>query len=735
MKLVKLLWLCAIILSAACSQIDVTEQAINTAAKRELTISLEEEDTRIQLANGKTVWTEGDHVAVFYGTSGTEDWIFTGETGATKGIFTPYTTNNKLNGKSMTAIVYPYKSNYRLDALGKSFKYTMPATQTYLKDSYGLDGNILVGEISSETKLLNACGWVRLNVKGNGEVVRSIKLSGNNNEQVAGELSIKLTDATTTLTSTTANALKEVTLNCPDGVTLSNNATAFYIALPPQTFTNGFTVEISCDSDLVMTKETSKSVTISRNTITPMAAFDFEVVDESYPANNQIWYSTTDGSMIDITAETFGASITNHQFGVCFDGTCYDYYCVTFSQDITSVADRAFFKDENLKSIYLPNSIKKINYGAFFGCKSLTNVYLGSNIESIGSFVFANSSVLKNVYCRATTPPSIDAYAFLHDPNGGTEYVYIQAMIYVPAGSVTAYRNAKGWCDFAGYIRGYDFVADEVVTPGSGGSGGVVSTEFNHRILLVDHTGKGCGYCPIMTDRLYALANYSNPDYDFTSYYHEVQCHGGAYATSGDPAYSSAAYTVDAYYRNIGFISGYPSLVVNFRGTKVERGSSDKVFVETNMNNTFKTYHKPLGADAGIYVTNSVSSKNVDIDIEVTAAVSNEYKVTAWVLENNIYSPNQSGASTERHRTYHHCLRAIAGAYSSSDISGDALGTIDAGKSASKSFSVPLDSSWVTGNLEVLVIVSAPNSSGNYEVVNTALCPINGTQDYEYLQY
>lgn len=735
MKLVKLLWLCAIILSAACSQIDVTEQAINTAAKRELTISFEEGDTRVQLANGKTVWTEGDHVAVFYGTSGTEDWIFTGETGATKGIFTPYTTNNKLNGKSMTAIVYPYKSNYRLDALGKSFKYTMPATQTYLKDSYGLDGNILVGEISSETKLLNACGWVRLNVKGNGEVVRSIKLSGNNNEQVAGELSIKLTDATTTLTSTTANALKEVTLNCPDGVTLSNNATAFYIALPPQTLTKGFTVEISCDSDLVMTKETSKSVTISRNTITPMAAFDFEVVDESYPANNQIWYSTTDGSMIDITAETFGASITNHQFGVCFDGTCYDYYCVTFSQDITSVADRAFFKDENLKSIYLPNSIKKINYGAFFGCKSLTNVYLGSNIESIGSFVFANSSVLKNVYCRATTPPSMDAYAFLHDPNGGTEYVYIQAMIYVPAGSVTAYRNAKGWCDFAGYIRGYDFVADEVVTPGSGGSGGVVSTEFNHRILLVDHTGKGCGYCPIMTDRLYALANYSNPDYDFTSYYHEVQCHGGAYATSGDPAYSSAAYTVDAYYRNIGFISGYPSLVVNFRGTKVERGSSDKVFVETNMNNTFKTYHKPLGADAGIYVTNSVSSKNVDIDIEVTAAVSNEYKVTAWVLENNIYSPNQSGASTERHRTYHHCLRAIAGAYSSSDISGDALGTIEAGKSASKSFSVPLDSSWVTGNLEVLVIVSAPNSSGNYEVVNTALCPINGTQDYEYLQY
>jgi hypothetical protein len=236
-----------------------------------------------------------------------------------------------------------------------------------------------------------------------------------------------------------------------------------------------------------------------------------------------------------------------------------------------------------------------------------------------------------------------------------------------------------------------------------------------------------------MTDRLYALANYSDPDYDFTSYYHEVQCHGGSYA-SGDPAYSSAASTVDSYYRNRGTISGYPTLAINFRNGKVSRGSTDSYFVESAMNYIFKTYHKPFGADAGIHVTNSVSNKKIDIEIEVTAAVSNQYKVTAWVLENNIYSPYQNGASTERHRTYQHCLRAIAGAYSTTDISGDSLGTIEAGESASKSFSVSLDSSWVTANLEVLVIVSAPDSTGNYEVVNTALCPINGTQDYEYLQ-
>jgi hypothetical protein len=108
--------------------------------------------------------------------------------------------------------------------------------------------------------------------------------------------------------------------------------------------------------------------------------------------------------------------------------------------------------------------------------------------------------------------------------------------------------------------------------------------------------------------------------------------------------------------------------------------------------------------------------------------------VTAWVLENDIYSPNQSGASSVLHRTYNHVLRAIGGAYSSSDISGDALGRIAAGKTATKSFTIDLNSSWVKSNLEVLVIVSAPNANGEYEVVNTALCPANGSCDYEPVQ-
>lgn len=45
----------------------------------------DEDESRIQLDNGKTVWTQGDKVSVFYKTTGNECYQFTGNTGDTRG--------------------------------------------------------------------------------------------------------------------------------------------------------------------------------------------------------------------------------------------------------------------------------------------------------------------------------------------------------------------------------------------------------------------------------------------------------------------------------------------------------------------------------------------------------------------------------------------------------------------------------------------------------------------------
>ena len=91
------------------------------------------------------------------------------------------------------------------------------------------------------------------------------------------------------------------------------------------------------------------------------------------------------------------------------------------------------------------------------------------------------------------------------------------------------------------------------------------STKFNHRVLLIDHTGLNCGNCPRVMDGLEALAKT-----EAHMHYNEACVHGGGYApSSSDKAYSDAAKIVDQFYRP----SGYPNIQFNFRAGAGDAGS------------------------------------------------------------------------------------------------------------------------------------------------------------------
>lgn len=250
------------------------------------------------------------------------------------------------------------------------------------------------------------------------------------------------------------------------------------------------------------------------------------------------------------------------------------------------------------------------------------------------------------------------------------------------------------------------------------------STKFNHRVLLIDHTGVNCGNCPRVMDGLEALAKT-----DAHLNYTEACVHGGGYApSSSDKAYSDAAKIVDQFYHP----TGYPNIQFNFRAGQGDIGNVTS-FVNNNTR-IINSLVKAEGADAGISASVSGDSSTVYVTIGVKAAVEQEYRATAWLLENNIYNPNQSGASKDSHRIHNHALRNIAGNYSRNDISGDSIGVITVGEVKEFTFELPIISTkWKVENMEVLIIISAPDANGRYEVVNTAVCPVNSTLQYEYL--
>ena len=75
------------------------------------------------------------------------------------------------------------------------------------------------------------------------------------------------------------------------------------------------------------------------------------------------------------------------------------------------------------------------------GTTQLRTLYIGENTASIPNKTFVNNKNLFEIYSNAATPPSIGTATF-----GSETYSY--ATLYVPQGSVDAYKAATGWSKF-----------------------------------------------------------------------------------------------------------------------------------------------------------------------------------------------------------------------------------------------------------------------------------------------
>lgn len=406
---------CALFGFMACTQNSIEEQsAIRTDTPETIRAGFEDDETRIQLNEAqKTVWTKGDLVSVFYRSNANQQWKYDGETGARTAELKRVDAGSATRDMDRVVVVYPYNKDYYINPETYNVQATLPATQHYLANSYGRDGNIMISSSEyNQFSLKSVCGWLKLQLTGDGAVVKSIKFRGNNDEQVAGELYINSTDATAMLASDIGGTddnnaggnlvfdntiLTEVVLDCGEGVTLGKSATAFYIALPPQTFTNGFTVEIEDTDGYAMEQSTAKTFVVERNTISPMAALEFVNPNHSTqptPANNEIWYTNGKKGW---TAEPAKTDV----FGVNIISNTYDAqkecWVIKFDGDVTTIGESAFYDCYSLESVTIPDSVTSIGWGAFENCGSLTSVTIGNGVTEIGNQAFYDCTSLTSV--------------------------------------------------------------------------------------------------------------------------------------------------------------------------------------------------------------------------------------------------------------------------------------------------------------------------------------------------
>ena len=446
---------------AACAT-DPTADVQSIDASETLTVSFEE-DTRIQLNEAqKTVWSKGDLVSVFYRSDANQQWQFQGETGDTNGKLKRISQGNTPNiGLDKVVAVYPYNKNYLIELQTGNIQASLPYIQEYAEDSFGIGSSIMISSSRTDKLYLkNVCGWLKLQITGNA-TIDHITLKGNNGEQVAGNVFITADDASCTLASdlndlygdgsgdlegalidpNTISSL--VGLDCGDGVTLGTEATAFYIALPPQTFEKGVTVNIFDTSGKVMTKSTDKSLAIERNTIQPMAVFEANA--ESFgtptlptPANNEIYY--TNGSTTKATkpnkTDVFGANIVSNLYDV--NRMCW---IIKFDGDVSNIGNNAFdgynTDCKNITSIAIPDSVTSIGDEAFYDCTSLTSVTIGNGVTSIGYEAFRSCESLTSV----TIPDSVTSIG-----SGAFEYCTSLTSVTIGNGITSIGKNAFYYC-------------------------------------------------------------------------------------------------------------------------------------------------------------------------------------------------------------------------------------------------------------------------------------------------
>lgn len=240
------------------------------------------------------------------------------------------------------------------------------------------------------------------------------------------------------------------------------------------------------------------------------------------------------------------------------------------------------------------------------------------------------------------------------------------------------------------------------------------STDFSHRIMLLQHTGTACPNCPRLMTSLREIA--ADPAY--AAKYQHVASH--SYNTD-DPAWSEAAKKIsDA------FCKAYPELTFNLSGET----TGDDTSVATIKRYIDQLYKE--SADAGIAAAAQVNGNTLSVKVQVKAATENSYRVAAWILEDDIKAQQSSnGALEEWMHTHENALRAFSGSSLNLGIYGEKLGTLKAGETAEKDLTIEIQKDWNVENCKVFILVNS-SKDGKFDIANCTICQIGGNVAYQY---
>lgn len=129
---------------------------------------------------------------------------------------------------------------------------------------------------------------------------------------------------------------------------------------------------------------------------------------------------------------------------------CSRLTSITIPDGVTSIGDYVFYNCSGLTSVTIQDGVRSIGYGAFLNCSGLHEITIPNSVTYIGRYTFDGCTGLTSITVVASAPPdlevdNLDAPDAFNNTNN--------CPIYVPAASVSAYKNNYVWVFYASRIQ------------------------------------------------------------------------------------------------------------------------------------------------------------------------------------------------------------------------------------------------------------------------------------------
>ena len=402
------------------------------------------------------LWSKGDEIGVFIDGKNEKN-TFTLQDGAGNPKATFVGTGR---GKEYVA-VYPAVAAERID--GTKVFLNLPAEQTYAPSSFGPNSFPMVA-VSNDTNLAfkNLSSLIRIPMTGSATIL-SITFKANNQQVfVAGPAVADLSQPAVPTLAMGSGAGNEVTLKCPEGVELTGDqAVDFYISVPAQVYTGGFTLTIR-SSRGTMVKGTSSDVEMKRSEMRS-APIAFEVTEGIAPSET-LSGEGTDSAPFQIRdicdlllfqqAVNNAGTITSTESGKRAAVQAQTaYYQLEYDVDLSAVGQWTPIGTGSA------NPFKGIFNG---GGHSITGLQIESTSDNVGLFGYCFEPTIKNLIVTGQVSGNSNVGIIAGSVSGGT---FVNCESHGSVNGKTQYIGGIAG-DFslsltsAGYIKKYGAIDD-----------------------------------------------------------------------------------------------------------------------------------------------------------------------------------------------------------------------------------------------------------------------------------